>query len=51
MDFRLSVDLQCVLAARKANNSLGCANRSIVRVSVEVITPLYLVLVAILAPQ
>ncbi|KAK4827224.1 hypothetical protein QYF61_015394 [Mycteria americana] len=45
VDFRLSMNPQCTLAARKANNIPGCANRSIVGVSVEMITPLYLVLI------
>jgi len=45
VDFRLSVNPQCMLAARKASNILGCANKGTVRVSAKVIIPLYLALV------
>lgn len=47
VDFRLSMNPQCTLAARKAN-ILGCANRSRAGMSVEVISPLHL---ALIGPQ
>lgn len=45
MDDELIVNQQCALAARKANSTLGCFNRSTAGRLRDLITPLFLALV------